>query len=374
MATVSGPVVDLNSLWNLWTPFFQEQTEDKKQFREWQVAYGALEDVINSTPVDSDTYKEYYKYKEDLAQYGADILKGSHPAGVMADRAISIFRNYGRITGKVNSLQEKLKTSQTNRFNAVSQHPGGVIWQQNDVTDNIDDIANGKSINDKFIDRKGALDIVQNQFANIGASLARDPIYNKIQETEGFSVEVLQRGGVDALLIDDIWQTGTSKRASAEVVGMINHYINLVKQALGYDQFDATGKEQLKSLIKTGAVGALAATKVNVIDSGESGREELKFKYNQLGESKREFDANFNRSQGRGGHGRSRRHSSRGSTQAQSTPAQIASTYTAGQGRSTEVPRGTRQPQQGSDSQNLPPKRGSVSRRNAAQNNSERLK
>ena len=66
MATVSGPVVDLNSLWNIWTPFFQEQADKRKEFREWQVAYGAMEDLINSAPEDSNTYKEYYKARDRI--------------------------------------------------------------------------------------------------------------------------------------------------------------------------------------------------------------------------------------------------------------------------------------------------------------------
>lgn len=268
MATVNGPVVDLNSLWNIWTPFFQEQAEKRKEFREWQVAYGAMEDLINSAPVDSNTYKEYYKYKDDLAQYGADVLRGSHPAGVMADRAIDIFRNYGRITGKVTRIQKELEDAETKRFNAANQHPGGVIFYQNDVTNNIDELANGKRVNNRFVDRKGIVDAATLQFANLGASLDSDPYYRELPETMKYSVEVLQKGGLAAIVLDEILVDGYSDKISPEMNGVINHHLDRLKEQYDYNAMDETAKRQFIGTIKSAAVAAASNTKANYISSG----------------------------------------------------------------------------------------------------------
>lgn len=295
MANIQLQYRNVNDYMSGLMPFIQHQYEKQKANEERIMTLASLEDLVNSAPPESNTYKEYQKTMQDLMDYSTSIAKGDNLPGVNSNKAINLFRDYGKITGKVNRIQEQLKLSQTNRFNAVSQHPGGVIWQQNNVTDNIDDLANGKTVNDRFIDRKGALDIVQTQFANIGAALAKDMRYQTIKETEGYSVETMQPGGIDALVIDDIWERGTSTRVSKETVGVIQHYLKLVKQALGYDAFDKIGQGELKALIKTGATAAMSSPKYNVIDSGAKDRAMIDYHYAALKQSQNQFETRESR-------------------------------------------------------------------------------
>ena len=295
MANIQLQYRNINDYMSGLMPFIQHQYEQQKTNEERLLTLASMEDLVNSAPPESNTYQEYQKTMQDLMDYSISLSKGNNLPGVNKTKALNIFRNYGKVTGKINRIQEQLKLSQTNRVNVTSQHPGGVIWQQNTVTDNIDDLANGKTVNDKFIDRKGALDIVQTQFANIGAALAKDMRYQSIKETEGYSVEAMQPGGIDALVIDDVWRTGTSNRVSKETVGVIQHYLGLAKQALGYDAFDKIGQGELEALIKTGATAAMSNPKYNVIDSGAKDRAMLGYHYAALNQS----ESHFNRREAR---------------------------------------------------------------------------
>lgn len=274
MAQIQSRVLDLGQVMGIYAPFFQRQAEIQKANEERLIALGTLEDIVNSAPKESKTYKEYQQVMQDMLDYSADISRGMHVAGYNADKTVNLFRNYGKVTGRVNRINKEIEESRTRRTTYLAQHPTA-IFKQNDVTDNIDDLADGKRINDEFTDGETITRIMQTQAGAIGKALDNAAKYTPIDATKGYSVEVLQHGGIDPAILYDIWTKGHSDKCDALTNGIIKEYLDNAKKAIGYDQFDQAGREQITNYALNSLTSMLREDKINALDSGEGERQKI---------------------------------------------------------------------------------------------------
>ena len=273
MAQVQLKIPDINSYATLWAPFFAQQDERERDWRDRMVAIGSLEDLASRISKNSQTYKDYAEYRDRLEQYGVDVLKGSHVPGVMADKAAAIYKDYGRITGKMERINEDLKLSRTERAANMQSHPGA-IFQQNDIYDNIDEVANGTGhINNRFTDSDTVTKIMQTQAEYIGQALDEFLQFNPIELTNGYSLEAIQRGGVAPDVLYDIWVHGKSDKLDFKTNELIKMFMQNAKDAIGYNQFDAIGRGQIDGVALNSLTAMLRKNKFNVIDSGKDAAE-----------------------------------------------------------------------------------------------------
>ncbi len=274
MAQIQSRVLDLGQVMGMYAPFFQAQAEKQKAQEERLIALGTLEDVVNSAPKESKTYKEYHSLMQDMLNYSADISKGSHVPGYNATKAVNLFRNYGKVTGRINRINKEIEDSRTRRTTYMAQHPTA-IFKQNNITDNIDDLADGKRINDEFTDNDTITRILQTQAGSIGKALDNAAIYTPIDATKGYTVEVLQHGGIKPAILYDIWTKGRSDKCDEVTNGIINKFMEQAKSAIGYNQFDKIGKEQIDNVVLNSLTAMLQEDKINAIDSGEGERAKI---------------------------------------------------------------------------------------------------
>lgn len=271
MAQIQSRVFDLNSLMQPLMPFIQRQTEIQKANEEKLIAYGTLEDLVQSAPENSETYKDYYKVMNELLEYSADMSAGSHLPGYDSTRAVNLFRDYGKVTGRINRINKEIDDSKTFRQNTKIQHPGA-IFKVNNVSNNIDELAKGKHINNDFTDATTVSKIMEPWSQAIGQALDRID-YTRIPQTAEYQVEVLQHGGIKAKVLYDIWTTGTSKDVDPWVVNMINTYVQQAKDMIGYEDFDQFGKTQITGVVMNSLTGVLEDNKLNIIGSELEARE-----------------------------------------------------------------------------------------------------
>lgn len=275
MAQIQSRTLDLNQIMSAYAPFFAQQAEAQKDWRDRMVAIGSLEDLANRVSKDSQTYKDYIKYRDELERYGTDIMRGSHVPGVMSDWAAAIFKDYGRITGKMERINKDIEQSRTERAANMQSHPGA-IFQQNDIYDNIDAVASGKAhINNRFTDSDTITKIMQTQAEYIGQALDEFLQFNPIALTQGYSLEAIQRGGVAPDVLYDIWTQGYSSKLDDKTNGLIKQFMQNAKDAIGYEQFDDMGKGQIDGFALNTLTAMLRKNKFNVIDSGEATRQQL---------------------------------------------------------------------------------------------------
>lgn len=274
MAQIQSRVLDLNQLMSIYGPFFQRQAEIQKANEEKLIALGTLADLVNSAPENSQTYKDYYRVMDELTNYAADMSKGMHVAGYNSARTANLFRDYGMVTGRINRINKEIEDSRTRRQAAMVQHPGA-IFKQNNVSSNIDALANGEHIDDSFTDAETITKIMQTQAEAIGMALDNKAIYTRIPETEEYRVEVLQHGGIKAKILNDIWTKGYSSDLTAEGNELIRGFLNNAKGMMGYGSFDNFGKSQIDGLALNSLTAALQKDKVNVIDSEKPNREDI---------------------------------------------------------------------------------------------------
>lgn len=275
MAQIQSRTLDLNQIMSAYAPFFAQQAEAQKDWRDRMVAIGSLEDLANRVSKDSQTYKDYISYRDRLEQYGTDIMRGSHVPGVMSDQAAAIFKDYGRITGKMERINKDIEQSRTERAANMQSHPGA-IFQQNDIYDNIDAVASGKAhINNRFTDSDTITKIMQTQAEYIGQALDNFLEFNPIALTDGYSLEAIQRGGVSPDVLYDIWTQGYSSKLDDKTNGLIKQFMQNAKDAIGYNQFDAIGKGQIDGVALNTLTAMLRKNKFNVIDSGKATRDQI---------------------------------------------------------------------------------------------------
>lgn len=315
MAQVQSRVLDLGQVMGIYAPFFQRQAEIQKANEERLITLGTLEDLVNSAPKESKTYKEYQQVMQDMLDYSADISRGMHVAGYNADKTVNLFRNYGKVTGRINRINKEIEESRTRRTTHLAAHPTA-IFKQNNITDNIDDLADGKHINDEFTDGEAITRIMQTQAEAIGKALDNAAKYTPIDATKGYSVEVLQHGGIDPAILYDIWTKGHSDKCDELTNGLINQYLDNAKKAIGYDQFDQAGREQITNYALNSLTSMLREDKINALDSGEGERRrsDLEEKRINIAAGKHSGSGSSSRSRsGRSSRGSSSRGSSRGS-------------------------------------------------------------
>lgn len=274
MAQIQSRVLDLGQIMGMYAPFFQRQAEIQKANEEKLIALGALEDSVNSAPADSQLAKDYHKVMDELTEYAADISRGSHVAGYNATRTANLFRNYGKVTGQITTINKKIEDSRTKRTNIEIQHPTA-IFRQTNIMDNIDALANGKNIDDSFTDADTITKIMERQAEYIGTALDSLPIYKPIEGTEGYTIEVLQHQGIRYEILNDIWTKGYSDRLTAEGNAIIKNFLDQAKGAIGYNTFDAEGKSKIDGVALNSLTAMLDKNKVNAIDSGEDKRAQL---------------------------------------------------------------------------------------------------
>lgn len=275
MAQVQSRVLDLGQVMSIYGPFFQRQAEIQKANEERLIALGTLEDIVNSAPKESKTYKEYQQVMQDMLNYSADISRGMHVAGYNADKTVNLFRNYGKVTGRINRINKEIEESRTRRTTYLAQHPTA-IFKQNNVSDNIDELADGKRINDEFTDNETITKIMQTQASYIGKALDNIGRYSPIDATNGFTIEVLQHGGIDPAVLSDIWKYGRSDKCDATTNEIIGQFLDQAKKAIGYSQFDRIGREQIDNVALNALTAALREDKINALESGKKTEEELK--------------------------------------------------------------------------------------------------
>ena len=274
MAQIQSRVLDLGQVMGIYAPFFQRQAEKQKATEEKLIALGTLEDIANSAPVGSKTYQEYQQVMQDMLNYSADISRGDHIPGYNAERTANLFRNYGKVTGRINRINKEIEDSRTRRTTYLAQHPTA-IFKQNSVSDNIDELADGKRINDEFTDNETITKIMQTQAGYIGKALDNFARYSSIDATKGFSIEVLQHGGIKPAILNDIWKYGYSDKCDATTNEIIKQFIDQAKKSIGYSQFDSIGRQQIDNVALNALTAALQEDKVNVIDSGEGERQKI---------------------------------------------------------------------------------------------------
>ena len=305
MAQVQSRVLDLGQVMGIYAPFFQRQAEMQKANEEKLIALGTLEDIVNSAPKESKTYQEYQQVMQDMLDYSADISRGMHVAGYNADKTVNLFRNYGKVTGRINRINKEIEDSRTRRTTYLAQHPTA-IFKQNSVSDNIDELADGKRINDEFTDNETITKIMQTQASYIGKALDNIARYSPIDTTKGYSIEVLQHGGIDPAILNDIWKYGRSDKCDATTNEIIGQFLNQAKKSIGYNQFDRIGREQIDNVALNALTAALREDKINVIDSGESEREKISIERARYNLSEREFNHRVGKERGSSSSGGSR--------------------------------------------------------------------
>lgn len=286
MAQIQSRVLDLGQIMGMYAPFFQRQAEIQKANEEKLIALGALEDSVNSAPADSQLAKDYHKVMNELTEYAADISRGSHVAGYNATRTANLFRNYGKVTGQITTINKKINDSRTNRTNIEIQHPTA-IFRQSNIMDNIDALANGKNIDDSFTDADTITKIMERQAEYIGTALDDRTLYKPIEETKGYTIEVLQHQGIRYEILNDIWTKGYSNLLTAEGNAFIKNFLDQAKGAIGYNTFDAEGRSKIDNVALNSLTAMLDKKKVNAIESGKKDEEQIRLqeRIHKLGSS-----------------------------------------------------------------------------------------
>lgn len=313
MAQIQSRVFDVGNLMSPLSPFIQAQIDKQKEAKKDLIAFGAFEDIANSAPPESDTYKEYHRIKQELEDYSADLGRGDHIPGYNAAKSAKLFREYGKITGQITRINKDIEDSRTLRGTILNSHPTA-IFQQNDITENIDELAKGKRINNFFTDSDAITKVVQDQAGFLGKAIDNDPRYAEIKLTKGYSVEVLQNGGIDVVILDKIWR-GEPTGLQPATEQAIKDFISYCRDKINYENFDKIGKRRIDDTIKAAMVGILQNKKLNVIDSGAGERARVAVSQGELALKEKVYKDSKKSAKKSSGGGRSRSGGSQGSSQ-----------------------------------------------------------